>query len=963
VPGRARISDLQEGKMQAYRPLIALSLLATLAGGTRSARAQRALGLDVSTYQGNITQTQWDNLLAVDNRQFVFIRASRGGTTGEDHGQGGYPSGDNYFNLSERYDDPYFVQNITRSTGAGLFAGPYHFARLDVVASTPNTGGVANTGTDEANHFIQMAGAWMRPGYLMPTYDLEAGQSLRTSEQIAQFSLDFSNRIYAVMGIRPAMYVNGNYSNVLASASLSLRDQLAKTTANPQPSVVGPAFTMLWNARYPTSPNPQTQNPRDTSNLFYGPFDDYGNSQPWNFWQYSSSGSLQGISPVDVNVSHGDIEYVKDYLVPAVWMNDSSGDWSAMANWNSGQAPVAPVVSAGQLPATATGPLPTPRAAGDAGAGITGGQNDTVILERPTANVTVTHSAGDHNVRKLYVREALNITGGSLTVNYDPNYAVPTDGFGNPLYPFALRSGPISAQFSAPVTLSGTGSFTANTLQVDGAQTFTVTGGTLSFQRMNLNFSDTTPATFAVGTTLNVSPPPGKTVAVSYGSNYNFIYPRVDLTGGDRTFNVAKGTNDVDLDISVEIANGALTKTGLGTMRLSGYSSYAGTTTVNAGKLIVDGQSGSGDLVVNNGAEVGGYGYVGGNLIVNSGGKRSDGGTVAGNVTVNGGGTYTGTGYIYSSATAKPGGRFAPTYGTTYGNLTADGGTIAPGDAAAVGSIVTYSDLNFTDGSTYEWGFNPAALTADIVNAGGTTNLSGNVALQLDNLGAASLPRNTKFNLITYGIAWNGGTFSGLPNNSLYNDGQNLYRIRYDDNAYNAANGYYYSNAITLTTLSGPVNGFIDEYDPIHWTTDDANAHGGFVYTGNAPYSITLYGPEDRSRQPGDIGYFITIPASGTLSFDWNYYDPDLPGYDIAYFLNGVETLLSDGGGFGHISIDVHEGDVLGWKIVSLDSVGGQGILEISNFLAPGLPVVPEPAALTVVVALAMLAAPRRRSV
>ena len=49
-------------------------------------------------------------------------------------------------------------------------------------------------------------------------------------------------------------------------------------------------------------------------------------------------------------------------------------------------------------------------------------------------NLTI--STGAHNIRKLYMREALNITGGALTINYDPTYA------SNPAYPNAARSGP-----------------------------------------------------------------------------------------------------------------------------------------------------------------------------------------------------------------------------------------------------------------------------------------------------------------------------------------------------------------------------------------------------------------------------------------------------------------------------------------------------------------------------------------
>src|SRR5262249_1751664 len=188
---RMRASD----KNAVCRLWIAIASCATLFAHTTTASAQRILGLDVSAYQGDITTTEWATLkrptnqqvggVFGDGRDFVIIRSSRGGTTGEDHRQGGYPSGNNtYYTQSERYDDPYFVQNITRATAAGLFAGAYHFARPDVIVGTVNSDGstvtVANTGTDEADHFMQMAGPWMRPGYLPPMYDFEAGQSQRT---------------------------------------------------------------------------------------------------------------------------------------------------------------------------------------------------------------------------------------------------------------------------------------------------------------------------------------------------------------------------------------------------------------------------------------------------------------------------------------------------------------------------------------------------------------------------------------------------------------------------------------------------------------------------------------------------------------------------------------------------------------------------------------------------------------
>lgn len=509
-----------------------------------------------------------------------MIRATRGGTTGL--GQtSGTPGNPTQETLSRRYDDPRFIQNITRATSAGMIAGAYHFGRPDVAG---------NTGTDEATHFIQMAGIFMRPGYMLPTYDMEAGSAIG-GNALAQFAIDFSDKIYSQLQVRPAIYINGNYSNILQGATQARRDLLAKPTSA-TPSVVGPAYPMLWDARYSDNNNPttipvQTGSPKTTYTTissYYGPWDDYGDSAPWDFWQYASTNSIPGFNAVDTgvdgNVSHGDIEYVRDFLVPAVWWNDSSGDWSVLGNWNSGQTVVAPVTPAGQATPYATGLLPTARLPGAAGSGPTSGQYDTLILERPNSNITVTLSTGTHNVRKLYMRETLNITGGTLTINYDPNYDF---NVGNAN---ALRSGPISAQFSGPVTLRGAGSLNVNTLQVDAAQTFTLAGstGTLTFNKINLMPNSTTPAKISVTGNVNINPPNNSTATIANGSGSGST-GFVDLGGGTRVFNVGNGTADIDLDVAVPITNGGIIKSGAGTMRLGGSETFARPVTVNGGTL------------------------------------------------------------------------------------------------------------------------------------------------------------------------------------------------------------------------------------------------------------------------------------------------------------------------------------------------------------------------------------------
>ena len=389
----------------------ALLALAITVSAQAQSSGNRLLGLDVSAWQGNISQTTWNNLRSVENRQFLFVRSSRGGTTGVDKRNGGYPANDDTaFTLSQRYDDPYFVQNMNRATAAGMLVGSYHFSRPDIITTTSNSGGIANSAVDEADHFIQMAGPFMRAGYLPPTFDLETGDTIRTDNELAQYSIDFSNRIYDVMRIRPMIYINGNYAaNVLAGATAARRDQLAKPAAAP-PSLAGPAYTQLWTARYPNQTNPdainvQTGNPSDGLSTVYGPWDDYGTAQPWTFWQYASTGRLasfnSGNSNLDFNVVNGGVEFLRDQLVPAVWWTDTGGNWSTLANWNSGQTPATPVSAAGQLTPIGTQTLPTPRLPGVSGTAPTSGQFDTVILDRPAADITVTLSSGSFAIRKF----------------------------------------------------------------------------------------------------------------------------------------------------------------------------------------------------------------------------------------------------------------------------------------------------------------------------------------------------------------------------------------------------------------------------------------------------------------------------------------------------------------------------------------------------------------------------------
>jgi autotransporter-associated beta strand protein len=637
-------------------------------------------------------------------------------------------------------------------------AAPYHFGRPDIAG---------NTGTDEANHFIEMAGIFMRPGYLMPVFDLEAGTS---ANALATFSIDFSNRIYQVLGIRPGMYINGNHTSHLVGSATPA--QLA-TIAQPQsqsPSVVGPAYPMLWNARYSDQASPetipiQTGEPKHTYttvNSYYGPWDDYGNPEPWNFWQFSSTTNVPGFNTVDTgidsNVAHGDIEYVRNYLVPAVWMNDSSGDWSTLANWNSGRAVTVPQQGPGQAPAFSydAAALPSPRLPGaNSGIGATHGQYDTVILERPGANITVTHSTGGTNIRKLYMREALDITGGALTVNYNPLYRADNSNE-------VLHGGSISAQFSGPVSLSGTGSFSAHTVQVDSGQTFTLGGGTLAFNKINLISNSLTKIAvtgdFAINPLNNASAT--ITRSASTGS--------VDLTGGVRRLTVGNGAADEDLVVAVPMINGGFIKAGAGTMRLNGDSAITGDVSVIGGTLRYGHSSGLGNnslvTVDNTGRlEMNGFsdtiagltstaGHTTGlvlqgsaNLTIDSpSGTNTYAGTIngTGSLTKNGAGTQILSGANTLGPINMNSGSLFLNGNSSTGTVTVNGGTFG-GSGTASGSVIVNNTGHLATGATPQT-FDAGALT---LNAGSVLDIKLgafgaadriNVAGQLD-LGGGSI--------------------------------------------------------------------------------------------------------------------------------------------------------------------------------------------------------------------------------
>jgi len=834
--------------------------IAALGAVCDSAAAQRVLGLDVSRYQDTITAANWQTAFSTagGNRKFVFIRATRGGTTGDCRACGGYTTNTTQRTLSQRYDDPYFVEWINNSTAAGMFAGAYHYGRADIIASTPNTNGIPNDPVDEANHYLDMAGAWLRPGYLLPMYDFEGVIGTRTEDQLAQFSHAFSDRVFEVTGVRPLIYTNGNHAqNVLGVAT------------NPTPAQTVAKFPVLFMSRYPAGSGNlyqgdiQTALPTDTIagtdySWILGPWDDVI-PQNWVFWQYSSGENTArtGIpdQTTDGDVAQGDIEFVKDHLIPAIWSKDDQdndfrdGNWNELEMWNSGVTPIAPTPHSQlplQLPPSASGPstLPTPRVAGDPGPGSTSGIHDTVILDVADQNVTVTHSSGSHNIRKLFMRESLNITGGTLTINYDPLYNFNIDN------PFAKRSGPISAQFSGAVTMSG-GTVSVHTLQVDATQTFTHSGGSLTFHTINLMEHGSNPAKIVVGGNItlnpfnNGNPRNSLTATIANGDDPNIangLTGFVDLNGGTRNFSIGNGAGAVDVSIDVPIVNGGLNKLGAGTLRLGGANTFSGPVFVNGGTLQLGHSSGLSDqsvVSINNGSTLDMNGVIDSFAALSNSIGQTTGAVLQGtasltlsaasgsntfNGVINGNGTLTKNGNASQTLTGNNSfgainvnaGSLILNGANTTGAVTVNGGTLG-GTGSVSGGVVVNSGAHLAPGASIE-SLGVGSLT---LNAGSILDIElGTPGNDQINVAGLLTLNGGSVNLYDFG-GMNMGTYTLITYNTLVGDLDSLGTPA-------GPPGFEYSlddtgSAITLTIgpdgIEGDFNddGLVDAADYVVW--------------------------------------------------------------------------------------------------------------------------------------------------
>ncbi|SHI18547.1 autotransporter domain-containing protein [Pollutimonas bauzanensis] len=185
----------------------------------------------------------------------------------------------------------------------------------------------------------------------------------------------------------------------------------------------------------------------------------------------------------------------------------------------------------------------------------------------------------------------------------------------------------------------GAGKLTLNG-QISGLSGVYAEGGTLALNGVNIYLGETyiNDAAVEVGHDKALS---SSQIIVGGSSDNGVLRAGGDLALANRVQLMRKLTIDGShhLTLSGDIAGGFLggiTKTGAGTLTLSGANTYLGATTVEAGALIVDGTiAPSSQVAVKSGATLGGSGTVS-NATVEDGGILAPGSNAIGALTVHG---------------------------------------------------------------------------------------------------------------------------------------------------------------------------------------------------------------------------------------------------------------------------------------------------------------------------------------
>ncbi len=174
------------------------------------------------------------------------------------------------------YTNPYFAQDWSALATAGLIRGAYHYAR-------PSS--TVGSAAAQAQYFVNTVGSFADLGDLPPVLDLEQTGGLAPADLVA-WTQQYLTAVQSLTGRTPILYTYPNFWH----------NAMADSTAFGQ--------YPLWLASY--SSTPPAPLPGWTA---------------WTFWQYTSTGTLPGITGnVDISQFAGtmtDLQALANYPVVA----------------------------------------------------------------------------------------------------------------------------------------------------------------------------------------------------------------------------------------------------------------------------------------------------------------------------------------------------------------------------------------------------------------------------------------------------------------------------------------------------------------------------------------------------------------------------------------------------------------------------------------------------------------------
>ncbi len=279
-----------ERKTGLLRGLLAVAAVVLTLGASNAFGQTRTPGIDVSRFQGTIN---WTSVRGAGIR-FAYAQATRGLTS---------PNGN-------------FVANMNNGKNAGVYMGAYHYA-------FPGD----NSAQTEANYFWNLAGPYIKADgkTLMPMLDMEIWTGHVGASSYTDWANQWCNAIVAKASavgvtVKPVIYFS-------ACNGCKFTTSLAQWGS----------FIANYNGQSPSTGTPWSS--CSNCNLW--------GSGRWNFWQYSDTGSVSGISgAVDRDMFNGSVtDLVAGFVATpksttppgtSIIVDNNDGGFSCSASWSTG---------------------------------------------------------------------------------------------------------------------------------------------------------------------------------------------------------------------------------------------------------------------------------------------------------------------------------------------------------------------------------------------------------------------------------------------------------------------------------------------------------------------------------------------------------------------------------------------------------------------------------------------------